>query len=106
MSAAVTMVSALEVTRTRYVVSAFQRGLAWTGWPRMVSLGPMKPSTRRSTLAGAAFLMATSAIGPGFLTQTAVFTERLAASFAFAILVSIIVDLVAQLNVWRVLAVA
>ena len=59
----------------------------------------------RSTLVGAAFLMATSAIGPGFLTQTAVFTERLGASFAFAILVSIIVDLVAQLNIWRVVAV-
>lgn len=50
--------------------------------------------------------MATSAIGPGFLTQTAVFTQRLAASFAFAILVSIVVDLVAQLNIWRVLAVS
>ncbi|MEK7401807.1 MAG: NRAMP family divalent metal transporter [Gemmatimonadota bacterium] len=60
----------------------------------------------RSTLIGAAFLMATSAIGPGFLTQTAVFTERLGASFAFAIAVSIVVDLVAQLNIWRVLAVA
>src|SRR3954470_14580605 len=57
------------------------------------------------TLIGAAFLMATSAIGPGFLTQTAVFTERLGASFAFAILVSILLDLVAQLNIWRVLAV-
>src|SRR6266850_6204365 len=60
----------------------------------------------RSTLVGAAFLMATSAIGPGFLTQTAVFTERLGASFAFAILVSIVVDLVAQLNIWRVLAIS
>lgn len=60
----------------------------------------------RSTLIGAAFLMATSAIGPGFLTQTAVFTERLGPSFAFAILVSIVVDLVAQLNIWRVLAVS
>lgn len=49
--------------------------------------------------------MATSAVGPGFLTQTAVFTQRLAASFAFAILVSVIVDLVAQLNIWRVLTV-
>lgn len=63
----------------------------------------MDGKARRSTLIGAAFLMATSAIGPGFLTQTAVFTERLAASFAFAILVSIVVDLVAQLNIWRVL---
>src|SRR5687768_12172685 len=60
----------------------------------------------RSTLMGAAFLMATSAIGPGFLTQTAVFTQRLGASFAFAILVSVVVDLVAQLNIWRVLTVA
>ena len=60
----------------------------------------------RSTLIGAAFLMATSAIGPGFLTQTAVFTQRLGASFAFAILVSVVVDLVAQLNIWRVLTVA
>src|SRR6185295_6400463 len=60
----------------------------------------------RTTLVGAAFLMATSAIGPGFLTQTAVFTERLGARFAFAILVSIVVDLVAQLNIWRVLAVS
>jgi Mn2+/Fe2+ NRAMP family transporter len=60
----------------------------------------------RSALIGAAFLMATSAVGPGFLTQTAVFTEGLGASFAFAILISILVDLVAQLNIWRVLAVS
>ena len=60
----------------------------------------------RTTLIGAAFLMATSAIGPGFLTQTAVFTQTLGASFAFAILVSVVVDLVAQLNIWRVLGVS
>jgi len=66
----------------------------------------MNGKALRSTLVGAAFLMATSAVGPGFLTQTAVFTERLGASFAFAILVSIVVDLVAQLNIWRVLAVS
>ena len=65
----------------------------------------MSVTARRSTLAGAAFLMATSAIGPGFLTQTAVFTQRLGAAFAFAILVSVVVDLVAQLNIWRVLTV-
>ena len=41
----------------------------------------------RGLTAGAAFLMATSAIGPGFLTQTAVFTGALRADFAFAILV-------------------
>lgn len=57
----------------------------------------------RTVLIGAAFLMATSAIGPGFLTQTAVFTAQLGTSFGFAILVSVVVDLVAQLNVWQVL---
>lgn len=54
-------------------------------------------------LLGAAFLMATSAIGPGFLTQTANFTGQHAASFGFVILVSIIMSAVAQLNIWRVL---
>ncbi|MCC7003290.1 MAG: divalent metal cation transporter [Gemmatimonadaceae bacterium] len=63
------------------------------------------PDRRKSALIGAAFLMATSAVGPGFLTQTAVFTERLGPSFGFAILVSIVIDLVAQLNIWRVLTV-
>ena len=55
---------------------------------------------------GAAFLMATSAIGPGFLTQTTVFTDRLRASFAFAILASVLVDLAVQVNVWCILGVA
>lgn len=59
-----------------------------------------------SILLGAAFLMATSSIGPGFLTQTAVFTNQLKASFAFAILISIIINLIVQLNVWRILAVS
>jgi Mn2+/Fe2+ NRAMP family transporter len=57
-------------------------------------------------LVGAAFLMATSAIGPGFLTQTVVFTAQLGASFGFAILVSVLFDLGAQLNIWRVLIAA
>ncbi|GEO06880.1 putative membrane protein YcsG [Adhaeribacter aerolatus] len=57
-------------------------------------------------LLGAAFLMATSAVGPGFLTQTTVFTQQLGASFGFVILVSIILDIGVQLNVWQVIAVA
>lgn len=56
-------------------------------------------------LLGAAFLMATSAIGPGFLTQTSKFTSDFQASFGFVILVSIILSAVAQMNIWRVLCV-
>lgn len=59
-----------------------------------------------SVLTGAAFLMATSAIGPGFLTQTTVFTNSLGASFGFVILASILIDIGVQLNIWRVIAVA
>jgi len=66
---------------------------------------PARPSPAggRGVTAGAAFLMATSAIGPGFLTQTAVFTGQLGADLAFAILASVLLALAVQLNVWRVL---
>ncbi|MCG2613103.1 divalent metal cation transporter [Terrimonas sp. NA20] len=53
---------------------------------------------------GAAFLMANSSIGPGFLTQTTVFTQQLLTSFGFVILISILIDIGAQLNTWRILA--
>ncbi|MBE5956331.1 MAG: divalent metal cation transporter [Lachnospiraceae bacterium] len=56
-------------------------------------------------LLGAAFLMATSAIGPGFLTQTANFTGQHAASFGFVILASVLLAAIAQMNIWRVLCV-
>ncbi|MBZ7976780.1 NRAMP family divalent metal transporter [Campylobacter sp. RM12637] len=55
---------------------------------------------------GAAFLMATSAVGPGFLTQTATFTQSLGASFAFIILMSVLMDIGVQFNVWRIIAVS
>jgi Mn2+/Fe2+ NRAMP family transporter len=64
------------------------------------------PKARATALLGAAFLMATSAIGPGFITQTTVFTERLNTSFAFVILCSIIIDLIVQLNIWRIVSVS
>ncbi len=60
---------------------------------------------RRSALTAAAFLMATSAIGPGFLTQTAVFTGIHGADMAFAILASVLIDIGVQWNVWRVIGV-
>jgi Mn2+/Fe2+ NRAMP family transporter len=66
------------------------------------------PPTRshRTALFGAMFLMATSAIGPGFITQTTVFTAKLGAAMAFAILVSVLIDIAIQMNVWRVVGVS
>lgn len=60
---------------------------------------------RRSSLIAAIFLMATSAIGPGFITQTATFTATMGAAFAFGILASIIIDYVVQQSIWRVITV-
>ncbi|MDO5723864.1 MAG: divalent metal cation transporter [Flaviflexus sp.] len=63
-------------------------------------------TANRTAILGAMFLMATSSIGPGFITQTSTFTVKLGAAFAFAIVVSIIVDIAIQLNVWRVIGVS
>jgi Mn2+/Fe2+ NRAMP family transporter len=58
---------------------------------------------KNSAILGAAFLMATSAIGPGFLTQTAKFTSDLTTSFGFVILITLILDIGVQVNIWRVI---
>lgn len=70
----------------------------------MTTVAParMSAKSRRAALMAAVFLMATSAIGPGFITQTATFTTKLGAAFAFAILASILIDFVVQLNIWRI----
>ncbi|MEN0641589.1 NRAMP family divalent metal transporter [Alkalicoccobacillus gibsonii] len=67
---------------------------------------PMSERERKKFLRGAIFLMATSSIGPAFLTQTSLFTQQFMASFAFAIVASIIIDIGAQLNIWRVISVS
>lgn len=70
-----------------------------------MSKASTNPPSSTNTLLGAAFLMATSAVGPGFLTQTTVFTQQLLANFGFVILLSILLDLGAQLNIWRIIAI-
>ncbi len=81
--------------------------------PDLATAPPAEPSPPvttatggRSALLGAMFLMATGAIGPGFITQTTTFTVALGAAFAFAILVSILIDIAIQLNVWRIVGVS
>ncbi|WP_336715747.1 NRAMP family divalent metal transporter [Arthrobacter sp. USHLN218] len=66
----------------------------------------VRPNFQRTAMLGAMFLMATSAIGPGFITQTTVFTVQLGAAFAFAILLSVLVDIAVQLNVWRIIGIS
>lgn len=78
-----------------------QSAISSTGAVSATSSG-MSTKSRRAALTAAIFLMATSAIGPGFITQTATFTTKLGAAFAFAILASILIDFVVQLNIWRI----
>ena len=66
----------------------------------------MQKSKNTSVLLGAAFIMATSAIGPGFLVQTAKFTNSYKANFGFVVLISVLLSMIVQLNVWRVLCVS
>ena len=61
---------------------------------------------KNSAILGAAFLMATSAIGPGFLNNTSAFTQQLLTSFGFVILISVVIDIGAQLNIWRIITVS
>src|SRR5690242_8339598 len=65
-----------------------------------------KLKSNTGAIIGAAFLMANSSIGPGFLTQTTVFTSELLASMGFVILVAVLLDMGAQLNTWRVLTIS
>ncbi|WP_313352476.1 divalent metal cation transporter [Paracoccus sp. (in: a-proteobacteria)] len=69
-----------------------------------VSSPSVASTAARGGFMAAIFLMATSAIGPGFITQTATFTAKLGSAFAFAILASILIDFVVQLNIWRITA--
>ncbi|MDQ0204675.1 NRAMP family divalent metal transporter [Pectinatus haikarae] len=62
-----------------------------------------KVKTQLRSYIGAIFLMAITAIGPGFLMQTTVFTQKSGASFGFVILASVVIDIIVQINVWRII---
>src|ERR1700758_2257758 len=71
----------------------------------LTSARAISPPARRKGFLAAIMIMAMSAVGPGFITQTATFTAKLGAAFAFAILASVIIDCVVQLNIWRVVTI-
>ncbi|MEJ7741149.1 MAG: hypothetical protein WKF73_00590 [Nocardioidaceae bacterium] len=91
--------SATDSHTTRGAPGSSDRGIETTPPPDAQLSG-------RAKFLGAMFLMSTSAIGPGFITQTTAFTAELMAAFAFAIAASILVDIAIQLNVWRVVGVS
>lgn len=53
-----------------------------------------------------AFLMATTSVGPGFLTQTAVFTNIYKVDMAFPVLASMFITFGIVMNLWRIVGVS
>lgn len=70
-----------------------------------IAAGVMPRPARRKDFLAAIMIMAMAAAGLGFITQTATFTAKLGAAFAFAILASVIIDFVVPLNIWRVVTI-
>jgi len=64
-----------------------------------------KKASNLGVLIGSAFILATSSVGPAFLTQTAKFTGEYRESFGFAILIAIAFSWIAQLNFSRIIGV-
>lgn len=62
--------------------------------------------SRRGAVLGAAFLMAASAVGPGFLIQTTRFSAEGGLSFLYVILLVTLADIVTKANVWSVVGAA
>lgn len=62
--------------------------------------------SRRGAVLGAAFLMAASAVGPGFLIQTTRFSAEGGLPFFYAILFVTLADIVTKANIWSVVGAA
>ena len=58
------------------------------------------------TILSVAFLMATTSVGPGFLTQTAVFTNIYKIDMAFPVFISALITFVIVMNLWRIVGVS
>lgn len=65
----------------------------------------IKKENSLGVLIGSAFILATSSVGPAFLTQTAQFTKDYRESFAMGIFLAILFSWIAQLNFSRIIGV-
>lgn len=69
-------------------------------------MGEGEKRISRSAALGAAFLMAASAVGPGFLIQTSRFSAQGGLSFFYVILFVTLADIVTKANIWSVVGAA
>ena len=63
-----------------------------------------RPATtfQKKAVLSVAFLMATTSVGPGFLTQTSVFTNIYKIDMAFPVLISSLITFGIVMNLWRI----
>ncbi|PSW79131.1 hypothetical protein CTN03_16870 [Photobacterium angustum] len=63
-------------------------------------------SWQNKAILSIAFLMATTSVGPGFLTQTAVFTNIYKIDMAFPVFASIFITFGIVMNLWRIVGIS
>ncbi|GAB2661242.1 NRAMP family divalent metal transporter [Vibrio panuliri] len=63
-------------------------------------------SWQKKAILSVAFLMATTSVGPGFLTQTAVFTNIYKVDMAFPVFASMFITFGIVMNLWRIVGVS
>ncbi|WP_435532763.1 NRAMP family divalent metal transporter [Vibrio stylophorae] len=63
-------------------------------------------SWQKKAILSVAFLMATTSVGPGFLTQTAVFTNLYKIDMAFPVFASMFITFGIVMNLWRIVGVS
>ncbi|EPV1124713.1 NRAMP family divalent metal transporter [Vibrio harveyi] len=61
---------------------------------------------QKKAILSVAFLMATTSVGPGFLTQTAVFTNIYKIDMAFPVFASMFITFGIVMNLWRIVGVS
>jgi len=70
------------------------------------SIQSSENSWQKKALLSVAFLMATTSVGPGFLTQTAVFTNIYKIDMAFPVFASMFITFGIVMNLWRIVGVS
>ncbi len=72
----------------------------------LASVQALENSWQKKAILSVAFLMATTSVGPGFLTQTAVFTNIYKIDMAFPVFASMFITFGIVMNLWRIVGVS
>ncbi|GIU05144.1 MULTISPECIES: NRAMP family divalent metal transporter [unclassified Shewanella] len=77
-----------------------------TTTPNLPNSTSALPAWKNKAVLSVAFLMAMTSVGPGFLTQTAVFTNIYKIDMAFPVFASMFITFAIVMNLWRIVGVS